>query len=193
MIIIIDVTNKKGSVLAKHTSEESITWNKGRHAEILGTYLEQLTRSKTISKIGVVTGPGSFTGIRIGISIAMGIRSALGVPLFAASKFDLAWGLLNDTATNGILFPAMRGSFYTQTSKEQPIMLLHDDNFSGTWYGSGPDLPDGTQPLPDLSTFFLKQIEKDLIHPVKHPVPLYVRPPDAKAGIPLIERLLNKA
>lgn len=39
--------------------------------------------------IGVTRGPGSFTGIRLGLSIAQGLRLAFQKPIFAVTLFDL--------------------------------------------------------------------------------------------------------
>jgi tRNA threonylcarbamoyl adenosine modification protein YeaZ len=42
-----------------------------------------------ITAIGVVTGPGSFTGIRLGIAYAKGIAMGLNIPVVGISAFDL--------------------------------------------------------------------------------------------------------
>lgn len=43
---------------------------------------------KDINLISTTLGPGSFTGVRIGLSLARGFRLALGVPLIALNCFD---------------------------------------------------------------------------------------------------------
>lgn len=47
-----------------------------------------------ISKIYVVSGPGSFTGIRTGISISLGISFALGISVYALKKKHVPRNLL---------------------------------------------------------------------------------------------------
>ena len=45
----------------------------------------------TVKEIGaliVLTGPGSFTGLRVGLALAMGLRQALGVPVGAVSTLQ---------------------------------------------------------------------------------------------------------
>lgn len=63
------------------------------HSEKLLTLIDQvLTQAKTnlrdVSAIAVSIGPGSFTGLRIGLSTAKGLCYALGCPLIAIPTFD---------------------------------------------------------------------------------------------------------
>ena len=44
---------------------------------------------KAIKKIVVCRGPGSFTALRIGIGVAIGLRSALNIPLYGVTAFDI--------------------------------------------------------------------------------------------------------
>jgi tRNA threonylcarbamoyladenosine biosynthesis protein TsaB len=46
-------------------------------------------RLRDLSGIGVVTGPGSFTGVRVGLSVAKGLSEAGGVPLLAVSALSM--------------------------------------------------------------------------------------------------------
>jgi tRNA threonylcarbamoyladenosine biosynthesis protein TsaB len=42
-----------------------------------------------LSVIGVATGPGSFTGLRIGLSMAKGLAQALGIPVVGVPTLDI--------------------------------------------------------------------------------------------------------
>lgn len=66
---------------------------------------------KDIDKIFVVNGPGSFTGIRVGVTIAKTISYSLNIPLISLSELEL----LATTPTNTYNMPiidARRGFVY---------------------------------------------------------------------------------
>ncbi|MDP4033663.1 MAG: tRNA (adenosine(37)-N6)-threonylcarbamoyltransferase complex dimerization subunit type 1 TsaB [Pseudorhodobacter sp.] len=64
-------------------------------AEHLMPMLEQMLATAGVTwgdlaAIGVGTGPGNFTGIRIGVAAARGLALALGIPAVGVSGFDVA-------------------------------------------------------------------------------------------------------
>lgn len=63
--------------------------------------------------IGVVTGPGSFTGVRVGLSVAKGLSEASGVPLIAVSRLAMLAATGTATLYNRALLDAGRGEFYS--------------------------------------------------------------------------------
>ena len=60
--------------------------------------------------IAAVVGPGSFTGIRIGVTFANAIAFALSLPRFALSSFDVMQGVSPDAPAYAVA--AGHGSFY---------------------------------------------------------------------------------
>jgi tRNA threonylcarbamoyladenosine biosynthesis protein TsaB len=66
-----------------------------------------------LAAIVVVHGPGSFTGVRVGLSAAKGLSEASGVPLIAVSRLALlaACAGLGDATVYAVL-DAGRGEFY---------------------------------------------------------------------------------
>ncbi|WP_242202850.1 tRNA (adenosine(37)-N6)-threonylcarbamoyltransferase complex dimerization subunit type 1 TsaB [Aestuariivivens insulae] len=63
------------------------------HAERLHVYIDTVLKEANISQedleaIAVSKGPGSYTGLRIGVSAAKGLSYALGIPLIAISTLD---------------------------------------------------------------------------------------------------------
>ncbi len=67
-----------------------------------------------ISQVVVGRGPGSFTGVRIGVASAKGLAHGLGVPLFGVGTLDaIAWGVPEDwSGTLAVVGDAMRGEVY---------------------------------------------------------------------------------
>lgn len=71
------------TILCKEIAEEGYS-----HAERLHVFIEQLLSElelsyKDLSAIAVSQGPGSYTGLRIGVSAAKGLCYALNIPLIA--------------------------------------------------------------------------------------------------------------
>ena len=77
-----------------------------RIMEELGWRLPELTA------IAVVSGPGSFTGVRVGLSAAKGLSEGGGVPLIAVSRLALLAGLAGDAGDVCAVLDAGRGEFY---------------------------------------------------------------------------------
>jgi len=82
-----------------------------------------------IAAVVVVRGPGSFTGIRIGVSAAKGLAEALGIPLIALSRIELLARQGPETNAVAVL-DAGRGEFYAGFYREgiceTEVLLTHD-------------------------------------------------------------------
>lgn len=71
-----------------------IEGEKGRgHAQNLALYVEQIIEENSLSPsdlsaVAISIGPGSYTGLRIGSSLAKGICFAMGIPLIAISTLE---------------------------------------------------------------------------------------------------------
>ena len=89
------------------------------NVEMTSTALECLGHAgltmADVDEVLVGRGPGSFTGVRIGIATAKGLSCGLGVPLFGASTLDAAaWAawLAGVRGMLGVVGDAMRGEVY---------------------------------------------------------------------------------
>ena len=89
------------------------------NVELTSTALDCLARvgltMADVDEVLVGRGPGSFTGVRIGIATAKGLSCGLGVPLYGASTLDAAaWAawLAGARGMLGVVGDAMRGEVY---------------------------------------------------------------------------------
>ena len=66
-----------------------------------------------VAEVIVGRGPGSFTGVRIGVATAKGLAQGLGVGLVGVGTLDaIAWGFGEHEVLLGVLGDAMRGEVY---------------------------------------------------------------------------------
>ncbi len=72
-----------------------------------------------LSAIAVVTGPGSFTGVRVGVSAAKGWSEAAEVPVIALSRLDLLAAAVGGDAV--AVLDAGRGEFYMRRGAEERL------------------------------------------------------------------------
>jgi tRNA threonylcarbamoyladenosine biosynthesis protein TsaB len=117
-ILLIDTCGATGSVaLADESAVVASATLPGRTAsERLVPAIRDLTADSlpSLDAVAVVHGPGSFTGVRVGISAAKGLCEALGLPLVAISRLAVVAHLAE--APSGTLIYALldagRGEFY---------------------------------------------------------------------------------
>jgi tRNA threonylcarbamoyladenosine biosynthesis protein TsaB len=67
---------------------------------------------QSLGAIAIVHGPGSFTGVRIGLSAAKGLCEALAIPLIAISRLAVLAELAPQSPHVYALLDAGRGEFY---------------------------------------------------------------------------------
>jgi len=98
LILNIETATKTCSVaLAKNgalVGQKSISSGAYSHAENLHPFIDSLLKEHQISAaeldaIAISMGPGSYTGLRIGVSTAKGLCYALNIPLIAVGTLEL--------------------------------------------------------------------------------------------------------
>lgn len=124
-----------GLLLADGRTDTSIDDVATGHAEILFDRLGQLLARNGLShgdiaRVGVTTGPGSFTGLRIGLSAARGLGLARKLPVIGVPSL-LAISLAAEGPV-AVLLDARRGEAYVQLFSapgvlETPAQLMAMD------------------------------------------------------------------
>lgn len=112
----------RGGVLAAR----SVAMQRG-HAEALMGLVEETVRDglgedagaiQGVDRIAVLVGPGSFTGVRIGVAAARGLALALDVPAIGVSGFETVAiqhiEIRRPKAPFAVAFDAKRGQIYLQ-------------------------------------------------------------------------------
>lgn len=86
MILAISTSTSRGSVALAEAgallAEETFAQGKGHAEQLLGAIQRLLTRAggSHVSRVLVDVGPGSFTGIRVGVATAIGLAHGFDVP-----------------------------------------------------------------------------------------------------------------
>jgi tRNA threonylcarbamoyladenosine biosynthesis protein TsaB len=120
--LTIDTTTKATAVSLAEDGcliAEGFLHTSKTHSERLIPMLDQLLvaaswKMQELEMIGVVRGPGSFTGIRIGIATAQGLAQVLKIPLLGVLSLDtLAWAGLGRSEDIVPILDARKNEWYT--------------------------------------------------------------------------------
>ena len=84
---------------------------------IIAQVLENAQKKTTdITGVAVAVGPGSFTGVRVGLSTARGIGLALNVPVYGVTNFEAtAYDIASPVV---VTLDTKRGDYFTQSFDE---------------------------------------------------------------------------
>lgn len=148
-----------------------------------------------IERIGVTVGPGSFTGLRVGLAFAQGLGAALGRPVVGISTLDGLAASVEGGGVTAALIDARRGQVYArfwrdgepqgpaealaiEAARERVAALGADLRL----VGSGAALVAGDETAVDLAgpaPEALARLTAAADPAVGPPRPLYLRAPDA--------------
>jgi tRNA threonylcarbamoyladenosine biosynthesis protein TsaB len=128
------------TILCKEMAEQGFS-----HAEKLHLFIEEIIKEAGItfsdlSAVAVSQGPGSYTGLRIGVSAAKGLCYALEIPLISVDTLTILANQLQ--IENGIIIPmidARRMEVYSaifnakkEMIREVQAEILTDSSFADT-------------------------------------------------------------
>lgn len=203
MFVIIDVCGTQGTVALDDASgnRRHVELTGRKHSETLAPTMAELLRDRPdrLEGIGVVTGPGTFTGIRVGISFAMGLAAAADTPLYGQSKFDLLLHLVAPrTWPVHLVIPAGRDRVFLATCTsaaalpEIQMLRVNELDPQLSYIASQP-IPHHDVTLCDRDPIdaFLDRIMDGTLESTPFPQPLYVRPPDVRNPNLLLKNLLE--
>lgn len=161
IVLAIDTCGPSGSIaLARfehgvpHILAQTVLAGKTYSAQLVPALRALLSAQNLtvadLAAIVIVNGPGSFTGIRIGVSSAKGLADALSIPVLAVSRLAV---LAAKAGLDSAALDAGRGEFYLRT-------------------GSPDGFPNGFQeslvPADDLPSGSLAVCEPSALHAQPH-------------------------
>jgi tRNA threonylcarbamoyladenosine biosynthesis protein TsaB len=131
MLLGIDTCGGLGTVALAHLSDGAITLvgqkelaGKTYSADLVPKIHELLEEQgvalQDLEAVVVVHGPGSFTGVRIGVSSAKALAEALNIPLLAVSRLAV---LAHRAGTDAAVLDAGRGEFYFRAKSGETLLL----------------------------------------------------------------------
>jgi tRNA threonylcarbamoyl adenosine modification protein YeaZ len=181
-----------------------VTENIGKgHAELLmgiidGALQQASVTLQEIERIAVTIGPGSFTGIRVGVAAARGFALSLGIDAVGVTTLEtLAAHHLREHPGQPVAvgFDAKREECYLQTfaadgspTSDAALLSLEDAKtilvkFDGVIIGSAAPLFAGAETGSGPDHFLISTVARigaQKPQGMPKPAPLYLRGPDAK-------------
>ncbi len=146
---------------------------------------------KDLERVAAAVGPGSFTGLRVGVAFAKGLSVSLGIPAVGVGTLEaLAYGTKGLTIASA---DARRGQVYWQAFEDGsaitgptvgPIEAVSLKARAVTLLGPGAGLLAASFPgaviQPSDAPDPVAVARIAAAAPLAHIAPLYLRPPDAK-------------
>lgn len=139
MLLAVDTsTTRAGIALYDGDVLAEVVWQAGRdHGRHLMPVVEETMRRiglqpADLTAIAAARGPGSFTGLRVGLSVAQGLAVALGVPAYGIGSLEvLAAGLPPLGSPVRAVLAAGRGRFATALFQAEGGRLRQADEVVG--------------------------------------------------------------
>ena len=124
MIILLDTSTATCRLTTVDgESSNNFEWEAGRTLSrgLLAFIQEKVGDVKNISGIGIMRGPGSFTGLRIGMAVANTLADGLGVPIVGEtgdSWRESALGRLSSGEDDQVILPFYGGDAHITKPKK---------------------------------------------------------------------------
>ena len=124
MIILLDTSTVTCHLTTVDgESSSNFEWEAGRTLArgLLAVIQEKVGDVKNISGIGIMRGPGSFTGLRIGMAVANTLADGLGIPIVGEtgdSWRESALGRLSSGEDDQVILPFYGGDAHITKPKK---------------------------------------------------------------------------
>lgn len=116
MILVIDTSSRSAAVVTLDGDESEELSAPRLDYEAL----RRIARSRRVTKVAVATGPGSFTGLRVGVSFGLGLAIGLRIPIVPLPTLELQAARSPEPAT--AVVDAGRGRYYFQVPGGRPAL-----------------------------------------------------------------------
>ena len=126
-----------------------------------------------VDRIGVTAGPGSFTGLRVGLAFAQGLGAALDRPVVGISTLDALAASAGPLPASAALIDARRGQVYARFWRDGEAQGPAEALFADDVAGAAVFALEG--PAPEA----IARLTAAADPAANPPRPLYLRAPDA--------------
>ena len=172
------------------------------HQERLAPMVQEVMNAaglpfSALDRIGVTVGPGSFTGVRVGLAFAKGLALALNIPLIGLGTLEALAASVEPEGRVAAVIDAKRGQVYLQGFQDgrpldEPQALPLDQARErlvrmkpGIVVGPGAGLFEGLDgariaPLPAPDAAAMARLAASAGASERPPRPIYLRAPDAR-------------
>ena len=176
-VIVFDTSDKhiaaalyRGRENIKTTVESMSKGQAERLIPLLNEILDEAFLSwEDIHRIGVCTGPGNFTGIRISVSAARGLAFGLNIPAIGISSFEAT--LYGRSEKDLAILPANKGFYYIGSNPENAKFASEESVGS-----MNKSFIHKLEPETLLKNIALLTLEKN--QNFRPPTPCYIKPAD---------------
>ena len=201
----------RGETVVARMAEDMAKGHAERLAPMAAAVLDKAgVRVVDLDRIGVIVGPGGFTGVRVGLAFARGLAIGTGVPVVGVTSLAAIAANVEDHADAGLIgavIDARRGQVYAGlygadgteccapfvAAPEAALQTIVDAAAGapvalvGSGAGLLPVLSEGwtlSQADPQIDPVAAARLAAAAPAPSGPPAPLYLRGPDAKPPKP---------
>ena len=115
---VLALADEAGALKAARVFEGRRTLSRRLLGEVDGLLAGEGMTLADVSALAVGIGPGSFTGVRVGVTTAKTLAQVTGKPLVGVPTLDAyAWAWGEDVPTLVVLLPSRRGEVYAAVYK----------------------------------------------------------------------------